>query len=110
MAQSDGSGAAPIITGAYGYGIYIDEENEKIYYDDRNEGGLMQAALNGSSPVKIASFPGSWGGSGTAMDPDAGKIYWAETNNGIIKRANLDGSETETVLSSVNNPRGMFIK
>jgi len=110
VAKSDGTGVAPIVEGAYGYGIYIDEENEKIYYDDRNEGGLMQADLNGSGQVKIASFSGNRGGSGITMDHSTNKIYWAETNNGNVKRANLDGSEIETVMSSVSNPRGMFMK
>lgn len=109
-AKSDGSGAAILIAGAYGYGMHVDEVNGKIYYDDRNEGALMQADLNGTGIVKIAKFSGNRGGSGITIDHTANKLYWAETNNGIIKRANLDGTEVETVLSGVNNPRGMFVK
>lgn len=110
VAKTDGTGSSVVIAGAYGYGMYVDEVNEKIYYDDRNQGGLMQADLNGSGIVKIATFSGNRGGSGIAVDHTTNKIYWAETNNGIIKKANLDGSEVETVLSGVNNPRGMFVK
>jgi len=110
VAKSDGTSVAAIVESAYGYGIYIDEENEKIYYDDRNEGGLMQADLNGSGKVKIASFSGNRGGSGIAVDHSANKVYWAETNNGNVKRANFDGSEVETIMSNVSNPRGIFIK
>lgn len=110
VAKSDGTGISKIISGAYGYGLFVDEVNEKIYYDDRNQSGLMQANLNGSGSVKIADVTGNRGGSGMAVDYGANKFYWAETNNGFIKRANLDGTGAETVLSGVRNPRGMFIK
>lgn len=110
VAKSDGTGVAAIVQGAYGYGIFIDEVNEKIYYDDRRQTGLMQANLDGSGAVKIADFGGNRGGSGVSIDYQANKLYWAETNLGNIKRANLDGSEAETVLSGVSNPRGMFVK
>lgn len=110
VAKADGTGSAIFIPGAYGYGMCIDEENEKIYYDDRNSGGLMRANLDGSGKVKVAAFSGNRGGSGVAVDTHAKKVYWSETNNGLIKRANLDGTEIEMVLSGVNNPRGMFIK
>lgn len=110
IAKSDGTSVAAIVQGAYGYGLFIDEVNGKIYYDDRNNAGLMQANLDGSGVVKIASFSGNRGGSGIAIDYQANKLYWAETNLGNIKRSNLDGSDAETVLSGVGNPRGMFIK
>lgn len=109
-AKSDGTGAGKIISGAYGYGIFVDEANGKIYYDDRRQTGIMQANLDGSGKVKIATVSGNRGGSGIAVDYKENKVYWAETNNGFIKRANLDGSGAETFLSGVNNPRGMFIK
>ncbi|MGC4234346.1 MAG: DUF5050 domain-containing protein [Niabella sp.] len=110
VAKSDGSGVGMAIEGAYGYGIYVDEVNEKIYYDDRNSTGIMQANLDGSGIVKIANVTGNRGGSGITVDYKDNKVYWAETNNGFIKRANLDGTGAETFLSGVSNPRGMFIK
>lgn len=110
VAKSDGTGIAAIVQGAYGYGLFIDETNEKIYYDDRRNSGLMMANLDGSGAVKIADFSGNRGGSGVTIDYQAEKLYWAETNHGNIKRANLDGSGAETVLSGVRNPRGMFIR
>lgn len=110
LAKRDGTGVTAIIQGAYGYGLFIDEVNEKIYYDDRTNTGLMQANLDGSGAVKIADFSGNRGGSGVAVDYEAHKLYWSETNLGNIKRANLDGSEAETVLSGVSNPRGMFVR
>jgi len=110
VAKPDGTGVEQLIEGAYGYGLYIDDVNEKIYYDDRNNAGLMRANLDGTNPVKIASFSGNRGGSGMAVDHDENKIYWSETNLNNIKRANLDGTEPETVRSGLSNPRGMFIK
>jgi len=109
-AKTDGTGVEAVIEGAYGYGIFIDEVNDKIYYDDRNNTGIMQANLDGSGITKIANVTGNRGGSGIVVDYKENKLYWAETNNGFIKRANLDGSGAETFLSGVNNPRGMFIK
>ena len=110
VAKTDGTSVEELIEGAYGYGLYVDDTNEKIYYDDRNEGGLMSAKLDGTNLIKIASFSGNRGGSGIAIDYDENKIYWSETNLGNIKRANLDGTGVETVRSGVSNPRGMFIK
>lgn len=109
-AQSDGSGVGAVVEGAYGYGLFVDEVNEKIYYDDRNEAGLMRANLDGTGIIKIASFTGNRGGSGMTVDYSENKLYWSETNLGNIKRANLDGTGAETVLSGVSNPRGMFVK
>lgn len=109
-AKSDGTGAGIVIEGAYGYGLFVDEVHNKIYYDDRNKTGLMQANLDGTGIVKLANFSGSRGSSGMTIDYSTNKLYWAETNNNIIKRANLDGTESETFISGVNNPRGMFMK
>ncbi|MGE9312171.1 PKD domain-containing protein [Niabella sp. CJ426] len=108
--KSDGTGAGIVIEGAYGYGMFVDEVNNKIYYDDRNKTGLMQANLDGTGIVKLANLTGSRGSSGMTIDYSANKLYWAETNNNLIKRANLDGTEAETFISGVNNPRGMFMK
>ena len=109
-AKSDGTGVGIVVEGAYGYGIFVDEVNGKIYYDDRNEAAIMSANLDGSGITKIASVSGSRGGSGITVDYKENKIYWAETNNNLIKRANLDGTGVETFLSGVNAPRGMFVK
>ena len=110
VAKSDGTGVAKAVSGVYGYSIFVDEVNEKIYYDDRNSKTIRQANLDGSGSVKIADVTGSRGAYGMAIDYSAGKLYWAETNNNVIKRANLDGTGVETVLSGLNSPRGIFIK
>lgn len=108
-AKSDGTGVAKIIQGAYGYCIFVDEVNGKLYYEDRNEPAIMQANLDGSGIIKFAAVPGTRV-HGMAIDYDANKFYWADRDKGTIKRANLDGTSEETFLSGLRSPRGMFIK
>ena len=109
-AKSDGTGVAKIITGTYGYGIFVDDVNGKLYYDDRRKGGIMQADLNGSDPKKIAEAPGKTRIHGMAIDYTANKFYWADRDIGTIRRSNLDGTEMETFLSNLKSPRGIFIR
>ncbi|MEO6681361.1 MAG: DUF5050 domain-containing protein [Ginsengibacter sp.] len=109
VAKSDGTGVGKVITGAFGYAIYVDETNSKIYYEDRNKPALMQANLDGSGIVKVADAP-STRIHGIAIDNSQNKLYWADRNKGIIYRANLDGTEKETFLSGLGSPRGIFIK
>lgn len=108
-AKSDGTGVAKIITGAYGYCIFADEMNGKLYYEDRNKPAIMQANLDGSGIVKIADAPGTRI-HGMAIDYHENKFYWADRNNNTIKRSNLDGTGVEPFLSGLSSPRGIFIK
>lgn len=108
-AKSDGTGVAKIIEGAYGYAIFVDEVNGKIYYEDRNIPAIMQANLDGSGIVKIADVP-STRVHGMAIDYKENKFYWSDRDKGMIRRANLDGTGAETFLSGLKSPRGIFIK
>lgn len=108
-AKSDGTGVAKIIEGAYGYCIFVDEVNGKLYYEDRNEPAIMQTNLDGSGKVEIAKVP-STRIHGMAIDYNANKFYWADRDNAVIRRANLDGTEVENFLSNLKSPRGMFIQ
>lgn len=111
VANSDGTGVTKIIEDVFGYSFFVDEVNEKIYYEDRQGGArnIMMANLDGSNIVKFADSPATQV-FGMAIDYNANKFYWTERDNGLIRRANLDGSEAETFLSGLNSPRGMFIK
>lgn len=109
VASANGTGVVPIIQRAYGYGIFVDEVNEKLYYEDRRNGGIMMANLDGSGAVKIAEAP-STRVHGMAIDYSENKFYWADRDKGQIKRANLDGSDVENFLSNLKSPRGIFIK
>ena len=108
-AKSDGTGVGKVISGAYGYGMFVDEINAKIYYEDRNIPGIMQANLDGSNIIKIADAP-STRVHGMAIDYSNNKFYWADRDKGVIRRANLDGTGAETFLSGISSPRGIFIK
>lgn len=108
-AKSDGTGVSKIITGAYGYGILVDEVNDKLYYEDRNIPAIMQSNLDGSGIVKIADAPGTRV-HGMAIDYSINKFYWADRDKATIRRANLDGSGIEAFLTNVKSPRGIFIK
>lgn len=108
-ANADGSGVGKIITGAYGYSIFVDELNNKIYYEDRNKPAVMQANLDGSGIVKIADAP-STRIYGMGIDYHDNKLYWADRDKNIIRRSNLDGTANESFLSNLKSPRGVFIK
>lgn len=108
-AKSDGTGVAKIVEGAYGYCIYVDDVNGKLYYEDRNIPAIMQINLDGSGRVKIADVP-STRVHGMAIDYIENKFYWTDRDKGLIKRSNLDGSGAENFLSNLKSPRGMFIK
>lgn len=108
-AKSDGTGVAKIIEGAYGYGIFVDDVNGKLYYEDRNIPAIMQSNLDGSGSVKIADVPGTRI-HGMAIDYQANKFYWSDRDKAVIRRSNLDGTEVENVLSNLKSPRGIFIQ
>lgn len=108
-AKSDGTGVAKIISGAYGYGILVDDVNGKLYYEDRNIPAIMQANQDGSGSVKIADVP-STRVHGMAIDYTNNKFYWADRDKGVIRRSNLDGTQVENFLSNLKSPRGILIQ
>ena len=108
-AKSDGTGVSKIITGAYGYSLFVDDVNGKLYYEDRNKPAIMQSNLDGSGIVKIADVP-STRVHGMAIDYTENKFYWTDRDKGFIKKSNLDGTGVENFLSGLKSPRGMFIK
>ena len=108
-AKSNGTGVSKIITGAYGYSLFVDDVNGKLYYEDRNKPAIMQSNLDGSGIVKIADVP-STRVHGMAIDYTENKFYWTDRDKGIIKKSNLDGTGAENFLSNLKSPRGMFIK
>lgn len=108
IAKADGTGATKIISGAYGYSIYVDETNSKIYYDDRRKTAVMRANLDGTGVVQIGAAPGRV--YGMSIDYGTNKLYWSDITANNIKRANLDGTGMEIFLASLNSPRGLIIK
>lgn len=109
VVNSDGTAKQVIVDGAYGYSIFVDEINEKLYYENRNEPAIMRANLDGTNKVKIASVP-STRVYGMGIDYVTKKFYWTDMSKGIIQRSNLDGSKPEEFLTGLYSPRGFFIK
>ena len=109
VANADGSGVTVLVPGVYGYGIFVDEANGKLYYDERNSQSIVQSNLDGSGAVTFATT-GKTRIHGFAIDSDNNKLYWADRDLGEIRRANLDGTNAETFLSGLKSPRGLFIK
>ena len=69
----------------------------------------MSANLDGSNPTVISAAPGTRI-FGIAVDNTANKLYWADRDMGEIKRSNLDGTGSESLLTGLASPRGIFIK
>jgi len=111
VAKTDGTGVEKLIPNVFGNYLFVDDVNEKMYFEDRSGGkrSIMMANLDGSQVEKFADVPGTQV-FGIAIDYSTNKLYWTERDNGLIKRANLDGSAAETVLSGLSSPRGIFIK
>ena len=105
----DGSGIINIIgygAGGYGYGIAIDKQNEKIYFDNFDGNQIMQANLDGTGVVAVANTLGRV--YGITVDNTNGLIYWSDDGDNFIKKANLDGSEVVPVSLTLQDPLGIF--
>lgn len=107
--KTDGSGITKIINysnGGYGYGLEVDKENDKIYFDDTDTGSILMADLDGSNVETAGTASDRC--YAIAIENEGGKVYWA-TRDGIIKEANLDGTEEAVVRDLAVDIRGMVI-
>ncbi|GAA0893489.1 hypothetical protein GCM10009122_31680 [Fulvivirga kasyanovii] len=105
----DGSGVTRIIdyaTGGYGYGLAIDEQNERIYFDNADNSTIMSANLDGSGVQTITETTDR--AYGIAIDNENGKIYWTEIESGNVYMADLNGANKVTLSSDFSDPRGIF--
>lgn len=108
VADSNGGNVTPVVEGTYGYAVFVDEQHDKLYYDDQRGDAIVRVNLDGSDPEVIADVSDRVHGMG--IDYDNQKFYWSERSSGTINRSNLDGSEMENVLADLASPRGLFIK
>lgn len=92
--------------GGYGYGIAIDQANEKIYFDDTNSGQILQANLDGTGITSIIATGNRV--YGMSIDNTNAKLYWTERNSGSVFMADLDGTNAVTLTSDFTDPRGLF--
>ena len=107
---SDGTVLDTIVKGAYGYSIFIDKVNSKIYFDDQYT-GFMRADLDGSNIEMIDDINVTDARIyGIDIDYTNSKLYWSARDVGEIYKADLDGGNKEVVATSLSNPRGIFLK
>jgi PKD repeat protein len=111
VANMDGSDTTVLISGVYGYALYVDAVNSKIYFDDQNSGlggKLRRANLDGTGIVDIDDAETRI--YGIYIDKDLNKLYWSARDLGEIYRANLDGTGKEILKTGLSSPRGIFLK
>lgn len=110
-ANLDGTSKEVILTGYYGYCIYVDEVNNKIYFDaqtdDESVSALYRANLDGTSPTEIDNTQSRI--YGIAIDYDNSKLYWSARDNGEIYCANLNGTARETIATNLSSPRQIVL-
>ncbi len=111
VANLDGTNAEILISGVYGYAIFVDTVNHKLYFDDQNSGTngmLKRANLDGSGITQIDDAETRI--YGIDIDYDNSKVYWSARDLGEIYRANLDGTSKEVLKTGLTSPRGIFLK
>jgi DNA-binding beta-propeller fold protein YncE len=110
-ANLDGSNATVILNGYYGYGLYVDEVNSKIYFDaqtdDESVSALYRANLDGTDPVEIDNTQSRI--YGIAIDTENNKLYWSARDNGEIYSASLNGTGKVTLATGLSSPRGIVL-
>jgi len=107
VADLDGSNGQDLITGLFGYGVAVDTQNDKLYYDDQLAGELKVANLDGTNIQTIDT-----NGTriyGIIIDNEAGKLYWSGRDSGELIRANLDGTDREVLKDGLGSPRGIAL-
>ena len=109
-AKADGSNIENIIgygAGGYGYGIALDKTNEKIYFDNQEDGVIMRSDLDGSNVEVIVAKVGRV--YGIAVDGENGILYYSDNGDGLIKKTDLDGNGLVAVSLEIEDPLGIFI-
>lgn len=105
----DGTSLENIIdfgAGGFGYGIAVDEANEKIYFDNNDGNQLLRANLDGSNIENFGST--SDRNYGIAISQLTGAVYWVG-RNGIIYTSNAEG-ETIVLKDIGSDIRGLIIR
>lgn len=106
-ANLDGTSATVIISGVFGYALFVDTVNDKIYYDDQIANELKMADLDGTNSQTVSTNDTRI--YGIDIDFDVNKLYWSGRDSGEIYRADLDGSNEETLQTGLSSPRGVII-
>ncbi len=108
IANLDGTSPSVVVADAYGYGIAVDAENGKIYFDEQNSEELKMANLDGTNVVTVDATASRI--YGIVVDNETDKLYWSARDNGEIYQSDLDGSNKITLKDGLTSPRGIFLK
>lgn len=92
--------------GGYGYGIAIDKVNDKIYFDNDDNGEILMSDLSGNNITQFVTRANRV--YGISVDNTNNKVYWSVRNSGSVYMADLDGSNQKTLTSDYTDPRGLF--
>lgn len=108
--KMDGTDDQTILTGVYGFSLYVDTVNDKLYFDEQYTDKLMMTDLDGMNPVEInpALGPGVYT-YGIEIDYVTNKLYYSGRQAGEIYRSDLDGSNLEVLKTGLTSPRGIFL-
>jgi DNA-binding beta-propeller fold protein YncE len=104
-----GGGIEKIIdfsAGGFGYGVEVDKENEKIYFDDNDGLKILRSDLDGSNIETVGNTTDRTYGIAIGNN---GRYYWAG-RDGVIRIANLDGSEEDILNDVAVDIRGMIFR
>lgn len=104
----DGTNAQIIMSGVYGYSMFVDTVNNKLYFDEQNSDKLMMIDLDGTNPIEVNSaLPTRT--YGIAIDYENAKLYYSGRDTGELYKSDLDGSNLEVLKSGLTSPRGIFL-
>ncbi|MEQ8927548.1 MAG: PKD domain-containing protein [Fulvivirga sp.] len=106
---TDGSGVSRIIDfagGGFGYGITVDKGNERIYFDDNQNGFIKSANLDGTDIQNIVEVSDRV--YGLAIDNINNKLYYTVSLSGSIFMSDLNGENVVTLSSDYSDPLEIF--
>lgn len=80
---------------------------DELYYADRSKGKIISVKLNGTderTDVLAQSFIEYH-----VINFTNDKIYWTDYGRSVIARCNLDGTNQETLISDLDDPKGITV-
>jgi sugar lactone lactonase YvrE len=106
-ADLDGGNRQVILSGLnYPEGIFIDSDNDRMYWVEGGGGGSIRSAhLDGSDLQTILTGVGV--PAGLDVDLGTGELYWTDVAQGKVWRAGIDGTGLEQIASFMSHPRGI---
>jgi PKD repeat protein len=105
----DGTGDQTILSGIWGYSMFVDTVNDKLYFDDWGyTEDLLMCDLDGSNLQAVNSTLGS-ASYGIDIDYENEKLYYSGRQASEIYKSNLDGTNLEVLKSGLSSPRGLFL-